>query len=165
MIQPKRFALVLVLAVSSVAAPFAHLRAEKTVVPEKKSPSAPSAAGSLDFSVKLENRFALPTDGHAHVLVRLKGRGSSDGASKKVTRPVNLALIIDRSGSMRGQKIEDARAAASKMIDNLRDGDRAAIVSYASDVRVDVPNTVISPGSSQSGMPRAAFFACVAKCP
>lgn len=57
---------------------------------------------------------------------------------------MNLSLVIDRSGSMQGQKIVDARQAALSMVDRLRRGDRVSIVSYSDDVRVDLRSTVVN---------------------
>jgi Ca-activated chloride channel family protein len=48
--------------------------------------------------------------------------------------PVNLAVVIDRSGSMSGSKIENARRAASRLVDLLDDQDRLSIVHYGTDV-------------------------------
>jgi Ca-activated chloride channel family protein len=49
--------------------------------------------------------------------------------------PVNLALVIDRSGSVSGTKLEQARRAALRVVDLLDEHDRLAIVHYGSDVR------------------------------
>jgi Ca-activated chloride channel family protein len=49
--------------------------------------------------------------------------------------PVNLALVIDRSGSMSGIKIAQARKAALRLVDLLTSNDRLAVVHYGSDVR------------------------------
>lgn len=46
-----------------------------------------------------------------------------------------FTLIVDRSGSMRGPKIVQARNAAQFIIDNLNEGDRFNIVDFSSDVR------------------------------
>jgi Ca-activated chloride channel family protein len=46
---------------------------------------------------------------------------------------------------MRGQKIEDARQAALYMVERMRDGDRVSLVSYSTEVRVDVGNTRLTP--------------------
>ncbi len=48
-------------------------------------------------------------------------------------------LVIDRSGSMAGAPIEHARRAAQSFVSRLQDGDRVAIVSYGTDVTVDLP--------------------------
>lgn len=50
--------------------------------------------------------------------------------------PVNLAVVVDRSGSMDGEKIERAREAALHTVRSLRDGDCLGVVAY--DDRVDV---------------------------
>jgi Ca-activated chloride channel family protein len=47
--------------------------------------------------------------------------------------PVNLALVIDRSGSMSGEKIDHAKAAAQEVISALTEKDRLTIVHYGSD--------------------------------
>jgi Ca-activated chloride channel family protein len=44
--------------------------------------------------------------------------------------PVNVALVIDRSGSMGGQKIRLARDAATQAIRMLRQEDRFSVVVY-----------------------------------
>lgn len=44
--------------------------------------------------------------------------------------PVDLAIVIDRSGSMAGEKLEAARQAARAIVARLGDGDRAALVQY-----------------------------------
>src|SRR5512139_2810158 len=44
--------------------------------------------------------------------------------------PVNLAFVLDRSGSMGGEKIAHAREAVLQGIGLLRDEDRFAVVAY-----------------------------------
>ncbi|MBA2663267.1 MAG: VWA domain-containing protein [Bradymonadaceae bacterium] len=58
--------------------------------------------------------------------------------------PLNVALVIDRSGSMHGAPMEYARQAAMQFVDQLRDGDRLAIVSFSRDVSVDFPSSPIT---------------------
>ena len=54
----------------------------------------------------------------------------ADNVSAKTTRPRTLSLVIDRSGSMSGDKLEQARKAALAMLDNLREGDRFNMHSF-----------------------------------
>ena len=44
--------------------------------------------------------------------------------------PVNVALALDTSGSMKGAAIEQAKRASLGMIDALQDGDRLAVVAF-----------------------------------
>jgi Ca-activated chloride channel family protein len=55
--------------------------------------------------------------------------------------PVNLAIVLDRSGSMQGHKIAAARDAAKLAIDRLRADDIISVIAYESTVEVLVPAT------------------------
>jgi Ca-activated chloride channel family protein len=67
------------------------------------------------------------------VLVELE----APAATQKPTRdPVNLAFVLDRSGSMSGQKLELAKRAVETAVDRLLPTDRFSIVCY--DDRIDV---------------------------
>ena len=57
---------------------------------------------------------------------------------------LNLALVLDRSGSMNGEPIEQARQAAIAAIRQLQPEDRVSVVSFANDARVDVPSTLVT---------------------
>lgn len=48
--------------------------------------------------------------------------------------PVNLAIVVDSSGSMEGGPIDEARKATQAMVDALIDGDRVAVVTFDSKV-------------------------------
>ncbi len=48
--------------------------------------------------------------------------------------PLDLAIVLDRSGSMRGQKLTDSKLAAIKLVDGLGDDDRVTLISYSSTV-------------------------------
>jgi Ca-activated chloride channel family protein len=46
--------------------------------------------------------------------------------------PLSLAVVIDRSGSMNGEPLSNARAAAHKLVDSLADTDAFTIITYSS---------------------------------
>lgn len=55
--------------------------------------------------------------------------------SEKVERsPLNLALVLDRSGSMQGEKLQYAKQAAAHVLDLLGEKDKAAIIIYDDEV-------------------------------
>lgn len=58
--------------------------------------------------------------------------------------PVNLALVLDRSSSMSGDKFDKAKLAASMVIDRLSTNDIVSIITYDSTVEVLVPATKVS---------------------
>ena len=59
--------------------------------------------------------------------------------------PMNVALVIDRSGSMASQgRMENARRAAQMAVDRLGRDDILSVVSYDDRVEVDVPATKVT---------------------
>ncbi len=56
----------------------------------------------------------------------------------------NLSIVIDRSRSMQGQRMENALAAARGMISRLRDGDMVSVVVYNTQSTVLVPPTTVN---------------------
>lgn len=55
--------------------------------------------------------------------------------------PVNVALVLDKSGSMSGDKIAKARDAAIAAIERLGKNDIVSVIAYDSTVKVVVPAT------------------------
>jgi len=55
--------------------------------------------------------------------------------------PINLVLTFDVSGSVTGRKLEDLRSAGHAIVDQLRAGDRAAMISFTQTVS---PNHALS---------------------
>jgi Ca-activated chloride channel family protein len=60
------------------------------------------------------------------VQVEIEARKSEDGKRA----PMNLCVVLDRSGSMEGAKIEKARQAAAMAVDKLGDDDIFSLVTY-----------------------------------
>lgn len=101
--------------------------------------------GQVILSTASSNRFIHTGGGELHVDVSLAGIAPKATLARR--QPVNLALVIDRSGSMGGKKIADARAAAQAVVAQLRDGDRLALVIYDDVAEVLRPSTLISEAS------------------
>ena len=57
--------------------------------------------------------------------------------------PLNLALVLDRSGSMEGQKLFLAREAACNLVAQLGPRDRVSVVTFDDKVRCLVPSTPV----------------------
>jgi Ca-activated chloride channel family protein len=71
----------------------------------------------------------------------LAGLPADAQKARQVKREV--ILVIDRSGSMRGEKIEQAREAARQVIEGLDDGEAFNIVDYSDTIEVFATNPVI----------------------
>lgn len=88
--------------------------------------------GSLSMTGKLSHPYLVP--GTSDVFATLEISAVDVPNAKRA--PVNLSLVIDRSGSMSGEKIAQARRAALRLVDLLEETDRLAIIHYGSDVRL-----------------------------
>lgn len=100
--------------------------------------------------VKLDVAMANPT-----ILVGQSENGKSTNhmrialtgfeiPAEKQRSPVNVSIVIDKSGSMQGDKIEQARNAAIQAVDRMRDTDIVSVIAYDSSVTVVVPATKAS---------------------
>ena len=58
--------------------------------------------------------------------------------------PLNLSLVIDRSGSMDGEKLEYVKKAAAHVVDLLSEKDRVAVVIYDDTVELIVPSALMT---------------------
>ncbi|MEX2218562.1 MAG: VIT domain-containing protein [Phycisphaerales bacterium] len=109
----------------------------------KTTASAGAAAGSFRMSYLLTPEkdglsatvLAYPDaevgeGGYFMLLAGLPARSADD--AKKVKREVTV--VIDRSGSMRGEKMKQAREAAVQVLEGLLDGERFNIVDYSDSI-------------------------------
>ncbi|MBC7964917.1 MAG: VWA domain-containing protein [Fuerstia sp.] len=69
--------------------------------------------------------------------------------------PINVAIVLDRSGSMQGEKIQRAREAAVGALDLLGANDIVSIIAYDSDVNVLVPATKLTDKEQVANIIRA----------
>lgn len=100
--------------------------------------------GALTFEGALANRYMASAEA-SPATARLR---IGTVAPPETERPkVNLALVVDTSGSMEGRAIENARAASIAMVDELADGDRLAVVVFHSTSEVLVPSTPLDADS------------------
>jgi len=83
-----------------------------------------------------ENTYALATSNtRQHVLVKMTGSGMSMGARM----PLNLCLILDRSGSMEGPPMDYMKRACSYVVDLLEPNDVLSIVAFTDQAEVVMP--------------------------
>jgi len=68
------------------------------------------------------------------VLVQVKTQALAPQEGQPKRAPLNLAIVLDRSGSMQGKKLENAKAAIVQVVQSLASTDVLHLVSYGSDV-------------------------------
>jgi Ca-activated chloride channel family protein len=90
------------------------------------------------------------------VVIEIKIRGHESPAKHRL--PLNLAVVLDRSGSMEGAKLEKARQAAAYLARQMGRNDRYALVTYDDETKVLIPST---PGDQlREFMDRIANIRC-----
>ncbi len=73
-----------------------------------------------------------------HVLVRMQAPDLPETVNKE-RQPYSLAFVIDRSGSMSGEPLNEAIRCVDFMVDRLIEADSAALVSFDNEVSLDHP--------------------------
>ena len=101
---------------------------------------APAAwARQIHLNVAMDKPLLLAGEKQiAHVRVGLTGFAME---ARDERTPVNVAIVLDKSGSMGGKKIAQAREAAIAAIQRLSANDIVSIITYDSTVNVLVPAT------------------------
>ncbi len=72
---------------------------------------------------------------------------SATDAVARTPAPLDLAIVIDRSGSMAGKRMTNAMAAARTAIQRLRDGDIVSVLTFNTTVDVPIQTVVIDAAS------------------
>lgn len=97
----------------------------------------PEGQGTLSWDLKLGSPYVLK-GGEREMLLNIKLEGKEAVLSERT--PVNLALVIDRSGSMSDRgKMEYAKEAARRIVGLLGKDDRLTVVAYSTDAEVLLP--------------------------
>ncbi len=83
-----------------------------------------------------------PSSRHVDYRVRVSTKPS---ATQPDRSPLTIALVIDRSGSMSGNKITTAKSAALAVLDKLDERDTAAVVVFDSEITTIQPAAPVTP--------------------
>jgi len=102
----------------------------------------------MQHKVLVDYELAVAQQGFV-VRAMLKLEGKAPTRNNRI--PLNLSVVLDRSGSMAGGKLEAARDAAAMLIRRLHPDDIVSVVAYDDQVA-----TVAEPatGDSQASLPR-----------
>ena len=138
---PKAWGLLAALTLTTVAAAWASRSHRTPIGPDGCLPPPPppilNGSGPVSVSTRVD-RGAVMENGDGLVRMELMLRGEerlTDGS----LLPSDLVVLLDRSGSMNGEKIQQARRAVQDLIDRLGPQDRFSLVSFNGSAGVDLP--------------------------
>jgi Ca-activated chloride channel family protein len=110
--------------------------------PPPEDPSLPaglshfSAGQTLTVDARLgQTTLARSSAGETFLFASVTGADNPAASAP----PMNLAVVIDRSGSMKGERIANAMQAAVGIVDRMRDGDSVTVVAFDTTAQVIVP--------------------------
>ena len=100
----------------------------------------PKDPNLVELTAALQNQFVKAKE-QQELIARI--RVGTLPLETDARRPIHLALVIDTSGSMEGEAIANARAAAIELVDALSDGDRISVIAFHSTTDLVAPSTEI----------------------
>ena len=116
-----------------------------------KTPSF-TRAGTLELEGRLGHAW-LPAGAPTETFLLATVKAPADGVDREGrspgATPVNLSIVIDRSGSMKGKRLSNALDAARGMLRRVRDGDVVSIIAYDTRTETLVPPTTIDDSARQ----------------
>ncbi len=112
-----------------------------------------TAGAAIDLELKL-SADSVPLADTPHVLYALLTLRPRTTRSER-RRPLNLALVVDRSTSMRGERLTQVIAAVDLLLDKLGAEDMLSLVSFSDRAEVVLPAAALGV-AAQSANPETA---------
>ncbi|MEM1178529.1 MAG: VWA domain-containing protein [Acidobacteriota bacterium] len=103
-----------------------------------------ASGATVTVHAKLDRRSVLVgSDSRLYAEVVINGRAPTDA----VRHPTDLLVVLDHSGSMRGDKIRQAKKATADLIDRLAPDDTFALIAFSDTARL---MTTTAPATSEN---------------
>src|SRR6476661_4100034 len=99
--------------------------------PSRTLDSPPAEESAMKHQLLLDYEFVTTQHGYVvRALIRLEGQAPPSTGART---PLNLSLVLDRSGSMHGEKLAAARDAAVFLVRRLAPEDVVTVIAYDGD--------------------------------
>lgn len=105
------------------------------------NPSSSASASSERLTIQataVQDKILKGSDGRISIALTLKAADVPQSGNR-AAEPADFVIVLDRSGSMAGQKLGDARLAVTQLIDRLSSEDRLALITYSNTVQTVSP--------------------------
>lgn len=112
-------------------------------------PGARATAGDTLLVDARLGHASLSKDSRGETLLFAQVSGSDDKLAAAAP-PMNLAIVIDKSGSMKGERIANAMNAAVFALERMRDGDSVTVVAFDTRAELVVAPTRVNGGNRPS---------------
>ncbi len=119
----------------AITAAGATIAAALMLSPRQSAPPCAPGPTSSILSAKLTSSEIVASEQDIAVTITMPG------AHVTSRPPLSLAVVIDRSGSMEGEPLANAKAAAANLVAQLDERDAFTIVTYSSDGETVAPMT------------------------
>lgn len=108
--------------------------------------AAPASAqgGVTVDGAPAQTQVVVGADGDTYVGIWIQ---APDEPVRRERAPMDISLVVDVSGSMAGEKIANARAAAQSLLETLRNGDIVSIYAFSDDVYEIAAPMVVGEGT------------------
>jgi Ca-activated chloride channel family protein len=106
--------------------------------------------GEVEMQVQVGRERMQITGGSQLAYVLVEVRPGANAA--QVRMPLNFALVLDHSGSMRGDKLRNVKEAVKLVVDQMNPSDLVSVVIFDDNAAVIVP---AQPASDKAGIKRA----------
>lgn len=118
------------------------------------SPPGQKAANGKDRVVSIhteltQNKVLKGSNGDVSVALTLSAE-NVEPLIKNSVQPVDMVVVLDRSGSMNGQKINDAKSAVINLLNRLTPQDRISLITYSNGVETLAPLMYVNNSSREN---------------
>lgn len=140
----------LLLAASSITG--AILLSQRTPEPEPEKPGCIDIKrdARADDGMQLTARFTSQQVMQGEQQIAITISAPTEEVTKSMARPpLAVAIVIDRSGSMDRIPMENARAAAKRLVEQLDANDAFSIITFSDEVETVSPMAIASPSNKQ----------------
>jgi Ca-activated chloride channel family protein len=98
--------------------------------------------GNLTLSTAFENDYYTNNNREGNIYVELKANKYI--GNHETHTPLNISVVIDRSGSMAGDKMQNAKKAAKYIVDQLSGDDYLSVVIYDGEITLLQPTIAVA---------------------